>query len=92
MRLNVQKTALSVGAFLAGWHLIWSILVALGWGQPIIDFVLWAHMIHMTYIVGPFDALAAGTLIVLTAAVGYAFGYAFALIWNALHSTRDYQA
>ena len=84
-KLNVHTTGLVVGLLLGGWHLLWSFLVALGWGQSLIDFVLWAHMIHLPYVVGPFDLTAACTLIVLTAAVGYVIGAVFAGIFNALH-------
>jgi hypothetical protein len=86
--LNTQKTALAVGCFLGGWHLLWSLLVLIGWGQPIIDFVLWAHMVHLQYIVGPFELVAAATLIVFTFIVGYAMGWLFAALWNWLHGTR----
>ena len=82
---NNHKVGLVVGALLGGWHLLWSILVALGWGQPLINFVLWAHMIHLPYVVGPFDITAAVTLIVLTAVVGYILGYICAWVWNRVH-------
>lgn len=84
---NAHKTGLVVGTVLGGWHLLWSILVALGWGQPLINFVLWAHMIHMQYNVGPFNVTAALTLVVLTAIVGYVIGYILAIIWNKFHSS-----
>ena len=87
MHLNPTKAGLALGFVLAGFHLVWSILVVLGWGQPLIDFVLWAHMIHMTYIVGPFDAAAAGTLLVFTFVVGCTIGYVFAMVWNKLHKS-----
>lgn len=70
---------------MAGWHVVWSVLVVLGWGQPLVDFVLWAHMIHVPYVVGPFDITASATLIVFTAVVGYVGGYVIGLIWNRIH-------
>ena len=45
--LSSTKTALAVGVFLGSWHVIWSLLVALNWAQPLYDFILWAHMIHL---------------------------------------------
>lgn len=83
--LNINKTGLVVGLFLGGWHLLWSLLVLTGVGQALIDFVLWAHMIHLPYVVGPFELLAAITLIILTSLVGYVLGAAFAWAWNRIH-------
>ncbi len=85
VHLDQHKTGLVVGVFTGGWHVIWSILVAIGWGQPLIDFILWAHMVHLPCIVGPFDVVAAATLVILTAVAGYAIGRIFAFIWNRLH-------
>ncbi len=86
--LNSQKVALAVGFFLGGWHLVWSLLVAVGMGQPLLDFVLWAHMIHLQFVVGPFDLTASLTLVILTFLIGYVFGLAFAYIWNLLHRNQ----
>jgi hypothetical protein len=82
---NPNKVGFVIGALIGGWHLLWIILILLGWAQPILDFVFWAHMIKPVYVVGPFDAAAAGTLIVVTTLIGYIFGFAGALIWNRLH-------
>jgi hypothetical protein len=84
-KLNTSKVAMTVGVVLSGWHLLWSALVFLGVAQPIMDFILWAHMINMQYVVGPFDLTACATLVVLTFVVGYVFGYAGALVWNKFH-------
>lgn len=85
MDLNTHKTGLVVGLFLGGWHLIWSLLVLMGIGQTLIDFVLWAHMVHLPYVVGPFQAVAALTLVIMTSIVGYCIGAAFAWAWNRIH-------
>lgn len=82
---NPNKVGLVFAAVIGGWHLIWAILVLLGWAQPIIDFIFWAHMIQPVYVIKPFNSMAAVTLITLTAATGYAFGFIGAVIWNNLH-------
>jgi hypothetical protein len=82
---NPNKVGLVVGALTGGWHLLWSLLVLLGWAQPIIDFIFWAHMIKPIYFVKAFDPVAAITLIVITAVIGYIFGFLGAVIWNRLH-------
>jgi hypothetical protein len=84
-QLDRNKTGLAAGLFLGGWHLVWSILVAVGWGQPLIDFILWMHMVHLQYVVGPFELKAAAVLVPLTALFGYALGWIFAAVWNVLH-------
>jgi hypothetical protein len=82
---NPHKVGLVVGMLIAGWHLVWSLLVVIGWAQPIIDFIFWAHMIQPIYVVKPFDSLAAVALIVITSVIGYIFGFLGGLTWNRLH-------
>ena len=82
---NPNKVGLVVGALIGGWHLLWALLVSLHWAQPLIDFVFWAHMIQPIYVIKSFNPLAAITLIVITAAIGYIFGFVGAIIWNKLH-------
>lgn len=82
---NLNKVGLVIGALIGSWHLLWSLLVLIGWAQPLMDFVFWAHMIKPIYVVKPFDPLAAVTLVVITAVIGYGFGFVGALIWNRLH-------
>jgi hypothetical protein len=82
---NPNKVGIVVGALIGGWHLCWSLLVLLGWAQPIIDFIFWAHMIEPVYVIKPFDPLAAITLIAVTVVIGYVLGFVGAMIWNKLH-------
>jgi len=82
---NPNKVGLVIGALIGGWHLVWSILVLLGGAQPIIDFIFWAHMIQPIYVIKSFSISASLTLIVITAVMGYIFGYIGAMIWNKLH-------
>jgi hypothetical protein len=84
-QLDPNKVGASLGLFLGTWHLLWSLLVAVGWGQPLIDFVLWAHMIHLPYVVGPFELARAAVLILLTTLAGYSLGWLFATFWNIWH-------
>ena len=81
---NPNKVGLVIGALIGGWHVVWALLVLIGWAQPILDFVFWAHMIKPVYVVRPFDAAAAVSLTVITAATGYLFGFFGAVIWNRL--------
>lgn len=83
--LNPVKTGLALGELLGGVHLVWVILVALGWAQALVNFSLWAHMASVPVVVGAFDLSAAVTVVIVAAMVGYVLGYALAKIWNWLH-------
>lgn len=87
--IHTFKTALSTGAMLGLFHAFWASLVALGWGQAVLDFVLRLHMIHMDFTVGPFALVTAAALVAFTTGVGFVFGLIFALIWNRFASAAD---
>jgi len=83
--LNVSNTAIATAIVFGGYHLLWSILVFIGYAQRVIDFVLWAHFIKPVYTIEPFEISRAAVLLLLTTVVGYVVGGGFAIIWNALH-------
>lgn len=87
MQTNPSKVGLVGGTVLGGVHLLWSLLVLLGWAQALVNFSMWAHMARVAVIVGPFDVVAAITVIVIAAAIGYCVGYILATVWNKVHST-----
>ena len=80
--INPNKAGLALGALLGGWHFIWSLLVALGVAQAVIDFVFWMHFIKPIYVIEPFALTRALILVVATASFGYVPGFTFALLWN----------
>jgi len=80
-----HRVGLVIAALIGGWHLVWVILVATGWAQPLINFIFWAHMIRPVYLVAPFDPVAAGTLLMITFFSGYVFGYVGGSLWNRVH-------
>lgn len=86
--ISPARTAIAVGVVVALWHLIWVALVGLGWAKPVMDFILQLHFINLQYSLAPYAATTAATLIVLTFAVGAAFGLAFAVVWNWLAFPR----
>ena len=87
--INPNKVGLVVGAVIGGWHVIWALLVLLGWAQLLIDFIFWAHMIQPVYIIKAFEFRAALTLLTVTFLIGYAFGFFGAILWNKLHQTHE---
>ncbi len=85
MHLKPTTTGLVLGTFLGGMHLAWSLLVLIGWAQPLLNFIFMLHMITPPYTVESFDVLRAGGLVVVTAAIGFCVGNVFARLWNKLH-------
>ncbi|OGG68791.1 hypothetical protein A3H77_00150 [Candidatus Kaiserbacteria bacterium RIFCSPLOWO2_02_FULL_56_11] len=84
MNLKPHKVGITLGAFVGLIHVVWSVIVALGWGQGLVDFIVKIHMVEVTHTVLPFDIWSAIMLVIVTAAVGYVFGHVFALVWNRL--------
>jgi hypothetical protein len=86
---RTHKVGLVFAVVLGGWHAVWALLVMLGVAQKLVDTLLWAHMINIDYVVGPFDVSAALTLILVTALMGYAFGYVASLAWKKIHGQEE---
>lgn len=82
MKIDKNKTGLTFGFLISFMHLLWSVLVALGIAQILVDFVLNIHMVNMQAAVMPFDFVKAIGLIVVTFIVGYVFGWFMAYFWN----------
>jgi hypothetical protein len=85
MKINAHRLGLVLGLIIGGWHALWSLLVALGVAQWLIDFAFWAHFLTPAFHVGVFDPVRALVLVVCTAVLGYLFGFLGGLVWNALH-------
>ncbi len=83
--IRPSRAALIFAILLGSWHLLWSVLVAAGWAQALIDFIFWIHFIRPVYVIQKFNIGIALLLISVTAAVGYAIGWIFAVLWNKLH-------
>lgn len=83
--INANKAGGVLAALMGGWHLMWALLVAVGWAQPVINFIFWLHFIKPIYAIAPFEVGTALLLIAITTVLGYAFGFVFGVIWNKLH-------
>jgi hypothetical protein len=83
--IHPKRSALVFGILLGGAHLFWALLVALGWAQPLINFIFWLHFIRPLYVIAPFDPGIALLLVGVTTAVGWLVGWCFAVLWNLLN-------
>ncbi len=81
-KLDQNKVALATGGFLGLFHALWSLLVAVGFAQPLLDFVYSLHFLNNPFSVASFDLGRALLLVVMTFVVGYAIGWVFTMIWN----------
>ena len=84
MTIEPVRTGVIFGLFLTLVHAGWILLVALGWAQPLMDFVFWAHFITPPYSVAAFDAGRASMLLILVLGAGFALGALAAGLWNLL--------
>jgi hypothetical protein len=82
--IGKHKAGLALGSILGLWHLTWSLLVAVGFAQVLIDWIFRLHFIQPPYTIAPFRFGLAVTLIAVTTAIGYVFGWLLAAIWNSL--------
>ena len=83
--INANQAGLALGVFLGCWHLLWSLLVAFHWAQPLVDFLFWIHFIKPVYVIEAFHVGRAVILILVTSAIGYVSGLCFAVLWNRMH-------
>jgi hypothetical protein len=79
-KISPNKAGFVLGALLGGYHLSWAIIVATGWAQVFIDFILWLHFIEPVYVVETFSLGRAIGLVVVTAAIGYAIAGHFCFV------------
>ena len=84
--IRPDRTALILAILLGSWHLVWALLVAAGWAQPLIDFIFWIHFVKPVYVIQKFNIGIALLLVGVTAAIGYVIGWIFAVLWNKLHT------
>ncbi|MDP3009501.1 MAG: hypothetical protein Q8N30_10610 [Methylococcales bacterium] len=83
--IRPNRAGLVVALLFGCLHFAWSLLVAFGWAQTIVDFIFWLHFIKLDYAIAEFNAGTALLLVAVTASIGYAVGWAFAVLWNTLH-------
>lgn len=83
--INPNKAGLVLGTLYGGWHLVWAVLVGIGWAQAILNFVFWIHFLSSPFKTQVFRPEVALILILATAAIGYVLGYVLGVLWNWIH-------
>jgi hypothetical protein len=83
--LNPHKAGLALGGLIGLFHLAWSILVAAGMAQPLINWAFQLHMIVPPFTVASFSMMNAVVLVVITSIIGYVMGWVFASLWNRVN-------
>jgi hypothetical protein len=68
-------------------HLCWALVVAAGWAQSVVNFILWMHFIKPIYLIEPFNIGTAVVLVAVTACTGFVMAFLFGMLWNHLHRT-----
>ena len=87
-RINAVQCGLTLGLLIGAAHLAWAALVATGAASWVMNFVFRLHFIRPPFEIDGFDPSVAAILIGLTTLSGFALGWLFAAIWNALANLR----
>jgi hypothetical protein len=85
-KLSTTMTGLVVGAMMGGVHLLWSLFVAAGWGQSILDFFFWMYFMKPIDLVVPFESTRALTLVAISSTIGFVLGSIAARLWNKIRA------
>ena len=90
-RLSTTTTGFVIGGIMGGMHLFWSLLVAAGWGQPIMNFIFWMYFIKPIDLIEPFESIRAISLVVTTSIIGFMLGWTAARLWNRLRMIATFE-
>lgn len=83
-KLQPHSVGLVLGISFGLFHLVWSLLVMLGWAQGFMDFIFSLHFLSNPYVLQMFDVTKALMLVVITFIVGYVLGWVFTVVWNMM--------
>ena len=81
--MSLFQLSMISGFSLASLHICWALLVAIGWAQPVIDFIFKLHMLSSPFQVQPFELPLALGLIGITFLIGCFYGIVFFVMKNA---------
>ena len=85
------KTMLVFGCALASLHLAWLIIVYLGYGQKLLDFIFSIHMLNSPYQIQAFSVDKALLLLLISFIIGALYGLIYSLFRNIFRSEPSYE-
>lgn len=86
-KFSPNRVGVYCGLVIAFGHLVWAVLVMLGVGQMLLDFILAIHFLSNPYQVVSFNVGTAALLVVITGVIGYLVGYMATLVWNKMQTS-----
>mgnify|MGYP001579355018 CR=1 FL=1 len=81
-KLHPHKTGLALGSFNALIHLVWVLLMSMGWAAGKLNFFLAKHFLSIQFDVLEFSWKGGLMLIILAFIGGYIAGAVFSFVWN----------
>ncbi len=85
---HALKCGLTGGLAMAIFHLCWLILVASGFAQAFIDWILQLHMIKPFYVIMPFQWSNAILLLIVTFIAGFLGGAILGGLWGCCRGKK----
>ena len=82
MNLNKKQVALTFGIMAALGHFLWTLAVAVGFGQSLLNWSMVNHYMNFGYTVGNVSLGIAVASILAAFVCGYIVGLVFASVWN----------
>ena len=79
---NKTRVGLFFGVAYGLCHLSWILLLAFGWAQPMMDWLMPMHFINITYTLSEVAAGKAVLGIVMAFVWGFVDGFIIAALWN----------
>lgn len=83
--IHPLKLGLTLAAITMLVHAMWALVVAVGWGQPLVDVLFILHFIRPVYTIAPFDIVTALGLVAISGLGSFCVGFLFAEVWDRFH-------
>lgn len=88
MVVNPNRVGLAFGSFIALFHFVWAMIVALGLAQAVLNFIYSIHFLNNPFLIQEFNLAKALVLVCFTFVMGYIGGYVLSLVWNKMVAKR----